>query len=74
VFINSARGPLVDQKALVAALKSGTIFAAGLDVTEPEPPDPNDPILHLPNCVVARTSPARPTQPATAWPKSALTT
>jgi glyoxylate reductase len=53
VFVNSARGPLVDQKALVAALKAGTIFAAGLDVTDPEPPDPNDSILHLPNCVVA---------------------
>jgi glyoxylate reductase len=53
VFVNSARGPLVDQKALAEALKKGTLFAAGLDVTEPEPPDPNDPILHLPNCVVA---------------------
>lgn len=52
VFVNSARGPLVDQAALVHALKNGTIFAAGLDVTDPEPPDPNDPILHLPNCVV----------------------
>ncbi len=53
VFINTARGPLVDQAALVEALKTGKIFAAGLDVTDPEPPDPNDPILHLPNCVVA---------------------
>lgn len=53
VFVNTARGPLVDQPALVEALKSGRIFAAGLDVTDPEPPDPNDPILHLPNCVVA---------------------
>jgi glyoxylate reductase len=53
VFINSARGPLVDQKALVEALKSGTIFAAGVDVTDPEPPDRNDPFLHLQNAVVA---------------------
>jgi glyoxylate reductase len=51
VFVNSARGPLVDQKALVAALEEGTIFAAGLDVTDPEPPDANDQVLHLPNCV-----------------------
>ena len=38
MFINTARGPLVDQKALVEALEDGTIFAAGLDVTDPEPP------------------------------------
>jgi glyoxylate reductase len=53
VFVNTARGPLVDQKALVEALRSGTIFAAGLDVTDPEPPPPGDPILTLPNLVVA---------------------
>ena len=53
IFVNSARGPLVDQKALVEALKSGTIFAAGVDVTDPEPPDPGNPLLHLPNAVVA---------------------
>src|SRR6266545_3968513 len=35
VFINTARGPLVDEKALYTALKDGTIFAAGLDVTDP---------------------------------------
>jgi glyoxylate reductase len=52
VFVNTARGPLVDQKALYNALKSGTIFAAGLDVTDPEPPDQNDPLLRLPNAVV----------------------
>ncbi|MBI1915017.1 MAG: D-glycerate dehydrogenase [Planctomycetes bacterium] len=53
VFINSARGPIVDQKALAEALRSGTIFAAGLDVTDPEPPSPNDPLLQLPNVIVA---------------------
>jgi glyoxylate reductase len=53
VLINSARGPLIDQKALVEALAAGTIFAAGLDVTDPEPPDPNDPLLKLPNVVIA---------------------
>ena len=53
VLINSARGPLVNQKALHDALKNGTIFAAGLDVTDPEPPEMSDPLLQLPNVVIA---------------------
>jgi glyoxylate reductase len=53
VFINTARGPLVNQKALHDALKGGTIFAAGLDVTDPEPPAADDALLKLPNLIVA---------------------
>ncbi len=53
VFVNTARGPIVDEKALYHALKDGVIFAAGLDVTDPEPPSPDNPLLTLPNCVVA---------------------
>lgn len=53
VFINTARGQHVVQSDLVEALRNGTIFAAGLDVTDPEPPSPDDPLLSLPNVVVA---------------------
>ena len=53
VFINSARGPLHNQADLYSALKDGEIFAAGLDVTDPEPIDMSDPIIGLPNCVIA---------------------
>jgi glyoxylate reductase len=53
VFINTARGPLVDQKALADALRNGTIFAAGLDVTDPEPLPTDHELWKLPNCVIA---------------------
>jgi glyoxylate reductase len=53
VFVNTSRGPLVDQPALAAALRAGTIFAAGLDVTDPEPLPPEHELYALPNCVIA---------------------
>ncbi len=53
VFINSARGPLHVQADLYNALKTGEIFAAGLDVTDPEPLLMDDPLLTLPNVVIA---------------------
>jgi glyoxylate reductase len=53
VFINTARGPVVVEKDLIEALKTGVIFAAGLDVTDPEPPSLEDPLLELPNVVIA---------------------
>lgn len=52
VLINTTRGPVVDQSALYTALRDGVIQAAALDVTDPEPPDPADPLLTLDNCLV----------------------
>lgn len=48
VFVNAARGSLVDETALIAALRSGRLFAAGLDVYAREP-DPNPELVALPN-------------------------
>jgi len=53
VFINTARGPIVVEKDLIEALRTGVIFAAGLDVTDPEPPVANSPLYGVPNLIVA---------------------
>lgn len=52
VFVNTARGPLVVEPDLTAALEAGEIFAAGLDVTDPEPPTMDNPLLKLENVTV----------------------
>ena len=52
-LINTARGPIVDQKALTQALEERRIAGAGLDVLEKEPPDADDPILKLDNVILA---------------------
>ena len=52
VLVNTSRGPVVDPTALEIALRDGGIFAAGLDVTEPEPLAADHPLVQLPNCVV----------------------
>lgn len=46
-IINTARGGIIDEKALYQALTEGSISGAGLDVNEPEPPRPDDPLLQL---------------------------
>ena len=52
VLVNTSRGPVVDSMALVDALKSGTIAAAALDVTDPEPLPADHPLVQLDNCLV----------------------
>jgi phosphoglycerate dehydrogenase-like enzyme len=51
-LVNTSRGPIVDEAALIHALESGTIAGAGLDVFEPEPLPADHPFLRLPNTVV----------------------
>lgn len=51
IFINIARGKVVDEQALIAALQNGQIRAAGLDVFEQEPVNPDSPLLKMDNVV-----------------------
>ena len=51
-LVNVARGPIVDQAALAAALKEGRIAGAGLDVLDREPPEAGDPILKCDNAII----------------------
>lgn len=52
ILINTARGAVVDQAALIAALRAGALAAAAIDVTDPEPPPPDDPVYSTPNLLV----------------------
>jgi len=65
VLVNIARGAIVDQDALVTALRDGQIAGAGLDVTDPEPLPDGHPLWHLPTCVITSHSADTPamTQP-----------
>jgi glyoxylate reductase len=52
ILVNTTRGPVVDGRALFEALRDGTIRAAALDVTDPEPIPADDPLLGLENCLI----------------------
>lgn len=53
VLVNTSRGPIVDEAALVAALRAGTLGGAGLDVYDVEPLPPDHPLRRLPNTVLS---------------------
>ncbi len=52
-IVNTARGPVIDEEALIAALHNGTIAGAGLDVMEVEPLDPQSPLITMENVILA---------------------
>lgn len=51
--INAARGPVIDEPALIEALRAGEIAGAGLDVFEAEPPEPDNPLFTMDNVIVS---------------------
>jgi D-3-phosphoglycerate dehydrogenase len=53
LLINTSRGPIVDEKALIQALEEGLLSGAGLDVLEKEPPDAQSPLLTMENVVLS---------------------
>ncbi len=52
MLLNTARGGLIDESALSAALATGQLAGAALDVLSSEPPSANNPLLYAPNCVI----------------------
>jgi D-3-phosphoglycerate dehydrogenase len=52
IIVNAARGPIIDEEALVDALREGRVWAAGLDVTEQEPLPPDSPLLEMDNVIL----------------------
>jgi len=52
LVLNTSRGPLIDERALLAALQSGKLAGAGLDVLEVEPPREDNPLFKEPHCLV----------------------
>ncbi|MGQ9647263.1 MAG: C-terminal binding protein [Thermodesulfobacteriota bacterium] len=53
LIINTSRGPIIDEKALIQALERGQVSGAGLDVLEKEPPDPDNPLLKTESVILS---------------------
>jgi len=53
IIVNTSRGPIINETALIEALKEGRISGAGLDVLEKEPPDPQSPLLKMDNVTLS---------------------
>ena len=52
IIVNTSRGPVIDEKAMTAALSSSKLFGAGLDVFDEEPTPPDNPLLKLDNVIL----------------------
>jgi len=52
IIVNTSRGPVIDEKAMTAALSAGKLFGAGLDVFDEEPTPPDNPLLKLDNVIL----------------------
>ena len=52
IIVNTSRGPVIDEKAMTAALSAGNLFGAGLDVFDEEPTPPDNPLLKLDNVIL----------------------
>jgi phosphoglycerate dehydrogenase-like enzyme len=66
-IINTSRGGLIDETALINALKEGRIAGAGLDVLEQEPPDPGNPLLAMDNVTITAHSAASTVEAPRDW-------